>query len=79
MIVTLQPSVLYNVAISTPITPPPTITIVLGTSASSSAPVLSMHCFASIPGIGGIAGTDPVAIINLSAFIVSVPPFVVLI
>ena len=65
-IVTFVPKELYAVAISTPITPPPMTTIDSGHFSNDNAPVLSMHCGPSIPLIGTVDGTEPVAMIYLS-------------
>src|SRR5699024_4773931 len=58
-------------AISTPITPPPTITSDSGIDSRSK--IVSLVCTStlSIPLIGGIFGLEPVAIIIFSPYIVS--------
>lgn len=73
---TSVPSLAYTDPISSPITPPPTTTIVFGTFLRSRAPVDVTTYYSSISRrpAGSEAGSLPVAIIVLSAVITYDPP-----
>ncbi len=64
---TLQPALAKKQANSRPMTPPPMISSCLGSSCSSRMPVESSTAGLSFrPGMGGCAGTEPVAMRILS-------------
>ncbi|MNQ82217.1 hypothetical protein D3C85_972640 [compost metagenome] len=63
IIVISTPIRAYIEAISTPITPPPIITMLFGFSGSESASVEVIILFLSISTPGIVAGLEPVAII----------------
>ncbi|MNV65047.1 hypothetical protein D3C71_1577170 [compost metagenome] len=65
-IVTLQPKLLYTLANSQPITPPPIMQRLAGTAGSESASSLVMTSSSSAPGIGTMDGSEPVAIMARS-------------
>ena len=68
MTVTCEPSVEYRDANSTPMTPPPMIARCSGTSGRDRMPVESTSAGLScVPGSGGMAGTEPVAMMTWSA------------
>ena len=68
MTVTSEPRVEYKDANSTPMTPPPMTARRLGTSGRERMPVESTTTGLSFtPGIGGTAGTEPVAMMTCSA------------
>ena len=67
IIVTSHPNLLNMDAISTPITPPPIITILSGFSCKDNASVELMIRFLSMVTPGTVAGLEPVAMINFFA------------
>ncbi|MNH40384.1 hypothetical protein D3C79_1017030 [compost metagenome] len=62
-IVTRQPRLLYTLANSQPITPPPMMHKLSGTSGSANASSLDITPSRSAPGIGTRVGSEPVAMI----------------
>ena len=72
-IVTSVPKRLKIEANSQPMIPPPRITSLRGTSVCARSPVESTHRGASIPGIGGRTGNEPVATMAL-VNVTSSPP-----
>ena len=67
MTVTWEPRVAYREANSTPMTPPPMIARREGTSGRDKMPVESTSAGLSwVPGSGGMAGTEPVAMMTWS-------------
>ena len=67
MTVTCEPRVEYREANSTPITPPPMIARREGTSGRDRMPVESTSAELSwVPGTGGMACTEPVAMMTWS-------------
>ena len=74
IISTSDPSLLQIVPISRPMTPPPITINFLGTFLSSRAPVEVTIDSSSIFILGKTDASDPVAIITLSVFIISIFP-----
>ena len=67
MTVTWEPRVEYREANSTPMTPPPMMARRAGTSGRDRMPVESTSAGLSwVPGSGGMAGTEPVAMMTWS-------------
>ena len=72
--VTFVPKRWYTLPSSMPMTPPPMTSMLSGTWSSVSAPVESMQALESFtPGMGGVMGWEPVAIMTLPAVSVFPP------